>query len=225
MGSLIKLENISKSFYTKSKNENKVLHDINLEIQSGDMVAVTGESGSGKTTLLNILGCHSKATSGAYFFNGVNTTLLEQKAIQNIKNEKIGFVIQDYGLLEEFNVYDNIELPLLFNKNISYTDIPLKVFEVLKKVSLHNYAQEVVENLSGGQKQRIAIARAVVMNPPVLIADEPTGALDIKTTENVLDLFKRINKEGTTLIIATHNSNVSRICNREIRLNDGRISW
>lgn len=223
MNAIIRLDNVSKSFFSKHGEENKVLKNIYLEVEPGEMVAVTGPSGSGKTTLLNILGFVTGATKGSYYLENRNANTLDKKEIQRIRNSKIGFVVQDFDLIEDINAYDNIGLPLLFNKKISYEDMPSMINNALKKVGMFQYGQERVEYLSGGQKQRIGLARAIVQKPDIILADEPTGALDREATDNVLKLLKEINKQGTTIIIVTHNPIVAEICNREIVLNDGQI--
>lgn len=223
MNAIIRLDNVSKSFFSKHGEENKVLKNIYLEVEPGEMVAITGPSGSGKTTLLNILGFVTGVTKGSYYLENRNANTLDKKEIQRIRNSKIGFVVQDFDLIEDINAYDNIGLPLLFNQKISYEDMPSMINNALKKVGMLQYGQERVEYLSGGQKQRIGLARAIVQKPDIILADEPTGALDREATDNVLKLLKEINKQGTTIIIVTHNPIVAEICNREIVLNDGQI--
>lgn len=160
MNAIIRLDNVSKSFFSKHGEENKVLKNIYLEVEPGEMVAITGPSGSGKTTLLNILGFVTGVTKGSYYLENRNANTLDKKEIQRIRNSKIGFVVQDFDLIEDINAYDNIGLPLLFNQKISYEDMPSMINNALKKVGMLQYGQERVEYLSGGQKQRIGVSKS-----------------------------------------------------------------
>ena len=223
MDTIIRLDKVSKSFYSKRREENKVLKNIDLEIEPGEMIAVTGPSGSGKTTLLNILGLVTSITKGKYYLENRETNSLDKKGIQKIRNSKIGFLVQDFNLIDDISAYDNIGLPLLFNQKVSYEEMPSMINNALKKVGMLQYGQERVEYLSGGQKQRIGLARAIVQKPDIILADEPTGALDRDSSEHVLKLLKEINNMGTTIIIVTHNPSVAKGCKREVVLQDGEI--
>lgn len=220
---LIQLRDVSKSFYSKGGRESKILKNINLQIEAGELIGITGDSGSGKTTLLNILGCVSSVTEGDYYLNNQKMDLSHQKLIQTIKNRMIGFIEQDFKLLDELNVYDNIMLPLLFNEEISFNEMNEKIKKALLRVGLPQKANEKTEYLSGGEKQRVAIARAIVIEPSIILADEPTGALDVATSDKIIKLLKEINQAGTTIIIVTHNKLIAKDCDREIVLSDGKI--
>ena len=223
MDTIIRLDKVSKSFYSKRREENKVLKNIDLEIEHGEMIAVTGPSGSGKTTLLNILGLVTSITKGKYYLENREASSLDKKEIQKIRNSKIGFLMQDFNLIDDISACDNIGLPLLFNQKVSYEEMPSMINNALKKVGMLQYGQERVEYLSGGQKQRIGLARAIVQKPDIILADEPTGALDRDSSEHVLKLLKEINNMGTTIIIVTHNPSVAKGCKREVVLQDGEI--
>ncbi|WP_164515116.1 ABC transporter ATP-binding protein [Paenibacillus lentus] len=200
------------------------IDNINLSVKSGEMVAIIGESGSGKTTLLNIIGGNIKEYLGHYKFQGKDFNSLSKREIAEKKNKCIGYIIQDYGLIDDLSVYNNVKLPLLFNQDIKINQIKGLVMSVLEKVNLSKFTDRKVRQLSGGEKQRVAIARAIINRPTLVIADEPTAALDTSNTFKVMELLKKINvEEGVTFIIATHNKKVAEMCNRTIMLQDGKI--
>lgn len=208
-----------KKYYNNGKNsEVRALNGINLEIERGDFCSITGISGSGKSTLLYILGCIDKQTSGVYKLNGIDISQKTEKAKANIRNKQIGFVLQDFGLIEEETVYQNIYVPLLFSNTKRDIDV------ILKQLDIFELKNRKVKKLSGGQRQRVAIARAIVNNPDIILADEPTGSLDTKTTAVIMDIFLKLNKQGKTIIIVTHNMEIAKLTNKRFHISDGIIS-
>ena len=218
--SLVHLENVGKQY----DEYGFALKNITMQVEQGDMVAIIGESGSGKSTLLNIIGCALGEDKGTYLFQGKALNGLSDAQISTVKNKEIGYIWQDFGLIENLSVLQNVKLPLLFNKDVPMEQIESLVREVLAKVQLHQYVRKKVKKLSGGEKQRVAIARAIVNRPQLIIADEPTAALDSTTTIKIMELLKSINETNkTSFIIATHNREVAAMCDRVIELKDGKI--
>ncbi|MEI5995586.1 ABC transporter ATP-binding protein [Candidatus Enterococcus mansonii] len=219
---MIKLEQINK-YYTLAEERLHVLKNINFEIKEKEFVAVMGPSGSGKSTLINLIGFIDKKFEGTYLFEGKKITDFSDKELSMIRNKSVGFVFQNFSLIENNTVFENIELPLLYNGS-AYTDTKKRVQEVLEKVGLGDKGNKYPKQLSGGQQQRIAIARAIVNSPRFIIADEPTGALDSKTSDDIMKLFQDLNKEeGVTIILVTHNPEMVHYCDRLIRVKDGEI--
>jgi putative ABC transport system ATP-binding protein len=216
---MIKLINLNKFYNYKEENELHVLKDVNLEIKKGEFTAVTGRSGNGKTTLFNILGCVDSFQNGTYLFNDIDISKAGQSQLSKLRNEKIGFVQQDFSLIEEFSVLQNVMIPLFFSKG-SFKSKKEKAVSALEKVGLSEIKAKHSAKLSGGQKQRVAIARAIVNDPDIVLADEPTGSLDRKTADEIMTLFQELNSQGSTLIIITHDKNVSDLCSRVIRISD-----
>ena len=221
---LIQLSGIHKYYHHKQPSEVHALQGIHLEIERGDMVAVMGRSGSGKSTMLHIIGFLDDYQEGTYLFDGEDAAAKTDDALADWRNRKIGFVLQDFGLILSKTAYDNIAVPLLFNKRISRKEIPLLVDEALALVGLSDKRNAPVSQLSGGQKQRVAIARAMVTKPLLLIADEPTGALDTATSAEILELMAGLNRSGVTILMATHAQEVADCCRRRLAINDGKIS-
>lgn len=222
MSSLIKLENITKS-YQLGANTFHALKDVNLEIQSGEMTAIIGVSGSGKSTLMNIMGFLDHGTSGRYLFNDIDVSGFTEHELASIRNKKIGFVFQSFFLLSRSNALQNVMLPL-FYRGIPRKEAEEKARLMLDKMGVGHVAHHKPNQLSGGQQQRVAIARALVGNPDVILADEPTGALDSETGREVMELFVNLNrKEGRTIVIITHDKDVSRLCERVVAIKDGCI--
>lgn len=215
----INLKNISKSFSIDKATMVNVLKNINLQINESEMVAIIGKSGAGKSTLLNIIGCLDNAESGEYMLDEINIQNLSASELAQIRNSKFGFVMQDFALIEDESVKHNIEIPVLFSKNKKNIDYSI----LTKKLGIKNLLSRKVSLLSGGEKQRVAIARAIVNNPKYIIADEPTGALDTKTSSEIMELFKTLNKEGKTIIIVTHDPEIAQQCDRIIEISDGNI--
>ncbi|MCD7731346.1 MAG: ABC transporter ATP-binding protein [Oscillospiraceae bacterium] len=219
---MIKLSNIGKIYNKGKSNECIALTNVNIEIADGELTAVVGRSGSGKSTLLHILGCIDNSTSGKYYLGDDLVSGLSGNQMADVRNKKIGIVMQDFALVEEYSSIENVMIPLAFSKH------PKKqrketAMNALKAVDINDLANKNVKELSGGQKQRVAIARAIVNNPSVILADEPTGALDSKTAADIMDLFKKLNNDGKTVIIVTHDKEIAAQCGRIIEISDGRI--
>lgn len=222
MTKLIELKGINKT-YKNGEQELRVLKDIDLEVEEGEFVAIMGPSGSGKSTLMNVIGLLDRPTSGEYFLEGQEVGNLSEKKLARVRNEQIGFVFQQFFLLSKLNAFQNVELPLI------YAGVhPAKRKEIaeqyLEKVELGSRMHHLPSELSGGQKQRVAIARALVNQPAIVLADEPTGALDTKTGEQIMDLLTKLNEEGKTIIMVTHEPEIAAFANRRIVIRDGVIS-
>ena len=220
---IIKLDNIVKKFYIGKPNELEILHGISLEVQKGEFVSIVGPSGSGKSTLLNLIGVLDRPTSGSYILDGIDVSSAKDKKLSAMRNKKIGFVFQTYNLISKTTALKNIELPMLY-AGVSKSERTKKAKELLKLVEMSDREKHLPEELSGGQKQRVAIARAMANNPAILLADEPTGALDSKTGRLVMDLFHKLNKEqGITIVLITHSQELASETDRIISLKDGNI--
>ncbi|WP_299080937.1 ABC transporter ATP-binding protein [uncultured Paraglaciecola sp.] len=219
---LIQLDNINKSFVTDDI-ETLALSNIELNIEKGEFVAITGPSGCGKSTLLSLLGLLDVASSGHYQLNQHQTEQLSKGNRARIRNLEIGFIFQSFNLISELNVYENIELPLSYRKDLNKADIKQKVTEVLAQVEMSHRSKHFPSQLSGGQQQRVAIARALVGSPSLLLADEPTGNLDSKNAQMVMDLLSDLHKKGATICMVTHDNHSAAAAPRRISLFDGRI--
>ena len=220
--SVIKLINIEKSYNAGKLNEFHVLKGISAEIKDGELVAIVGKSGAGKSTLLHIIACIDNYDSGEYYIDDLLIKNMSEKKLANIRNEKIGIVMQDFSLVEDFTVLENVIIPLDFAKKKS-KNTKEQALKALKQVKMEEYAKKRVKNLSGGEKQRVAIARAIINNPDLILADEPTGSLDSANTEAIMDLFFSLNKQGKTIIIVTHDKELAEKCHRIIEISVGRI--
>jgi putative ABC transport system ATP-binding protein len=218
---MIKLINVYKE-YVNGSLKVPVLHDINLEIKDGEFVAIMGPSGSGKSTLMNIIGFLDNQTSGSYELNDEQIDNFNESKLAQLRNKYIGFVFQQYFLFPKQNALKNVASPLIY-ANVSRREREGKAMEMLEKVGLADRANHLPNELSGGQKQRVCIARALVNEPEIILADEPTGALDTKTGIQIMDLFKQLNEEGKTIIVVTHEEEVAAYADRVIFLRDGRI--
>lgn len=219
---MITLKNIVKIYNIKKPNEFKALHGVSAEIKDGEMVAVIGKSGAGKSTLLHILACIDSYQSGEYTLDGTLVKDLSENQYAKIRNEKLGMVMQDFALIDDFTAIENVMIPLDFSKK-KVKNKKEKALSALRAAGIEELAKKPCNKLSGGQKQRVAIARAIVNEPAIILADEPTGALDNKTSEEILNLFKELNKQGSTIIIVTHDLKVAQQCNRIIEISDGKI--
>lgn len=218
---MIRLENVVKRYNNKKANEFEALHGISIEIEQGELVAIIGKSGAGKSTLLHIIACIDSYEEGEYYIDDLLIKHLSDRKLAEIRNEKIGIVMQDFALVEEASCIDNVMLPLDFAKKKKKNRRELAQL-ALEQVQMGEYSKKPVNQLSGGQKQRVAIARAIVNEPEILIADEPTGALDTKTSEEIMKLFKELNEQNRTVIIVTHDPTVAEECQRVIEISDGR---
>jgi putative ABC transport system ATP-binding protein len=218
---MIELSNITKT-YRMGEMDITVLSGITLKVKSGELIAIMGPSGSGKSTLMNIIGCLDRPTSGAYHFENREISTLSDDELAAVRNGKIGFVFQTFNLLPRFSALKNVEVPLI------YSGVPARLrieraMPVLQKVGLADRMNHKPTELSGGQQQRVAIARALVNNPPLLLADEPTGNLDSRSGSEVLDILTGLNRQGVTIMIVTHDRDVAARCKRIINLKDGQI--
>ena len=219
MNKLIELNNISKSF--KSCN---VLNNISLNVYEKDMIAIVGKSGSGKSTLLNIMGLFLKPDSGKYFIQEKDADSLKEKETAKLRNSFFGFVVQDFALIDGLSVYQNIMIPINYLKSKKEREISKsRINGILKSLDIYDKKSEPVYNLSGCQKQRAAIARALVNDPKIILADEPTGALDSKNALSIMNIFKELNNAGKTIILVTHDNDVANTCNKIISISDGNI--
>lgn len=221
---MIELNNIVKIYNPKSSSPTTALSGISLDVKDGEMVAVMGVSGSGKSTLLNIIGCLDKATEGEYFLNGKNIGEYKTKELYSLRNKTFGFILQDYGLVEDKSVLTNIMYPLAFSKDVSFWKMKSIAKDAVKRVCIEGLMRKKVSKLSGGQKQRAAIARAIVNSPDIILADEPTAALDHKTADEIMKLMKELNGNGTTVIIVTHDKRIADMCQRTVFIRDGKIA-
>ena len=220
---MIQIKNLVKIYNKGKTNEFCALEGIDLSIEEGEMVAIIGKSGAGKSTLLHILAAIDPYDKGSYLVDGVSVGDLKEKDRARFRNQKIGIVMQDYALIDEYTIEENVQIPLIFGK-VKGNDVRReKIMTALKNVGLDELAKKPVRQLSGGQKQRVAIARALVNNPAFLLADEPTGALDSKTSGEIMDVFEKLNQGGKTVIIVTHDMEVAARCGRVIEISDGEI--
>ena len=219
---MIKLSNIQKIYNKGKSNEFEALKDVSLTIKDGELVAIIGKSGAGKSTLLHIIACIDSYEDGKYVIDDVLVKNLSEKKLAEIRNSRIGIVMQDFALVDDFSCIENVLLPLDFAAK-KKSDRKELALAALKSVGMDGMAKKPVNKLSGGQKQRVAIARAIVNKPSVILADEPTGALDSKTAAEIMELFHELNKKGHTVIIVTHDLEIAKQCNRIIEISDGKI--
>lgn len=220
---MIEIKNLVKIYNKGKTNEFCALKGIDLSIEEGEMVAIIGKSGAGKSTLLHILAAIDSYDKGSYLVDGVSVGDLKEKDRARFRNQKIGIVMQDYALIDEYTIEENVQISLIFGK-VKGNDVRReKIMTALENVGLAELAKKPVRQLSGGQKQRVAIARALVNNPTFLLADEPTGALDSKTSGEIMDVFEKLNQGGKTVIIVTHDMEVAARCGRVIEISDGEI--
>jgi putative ABC transport system ATP-binding protein len=221
MSQVIKLEDITKS-YIMGRQELQVLRGISLMINRNEYIALMGPSGSGKSTLMNIVGCLDSPTSGRYILNGNDVSTMQDNDLAEIRNKEIGFVFQQFNLLPRLTALENVALPLVY-AGISKKMRTEMAMEVIKKVDLESRSHHRPNELSGGQCQRVAIARALVNNPSIILADEPTGNLDTKTSYEIMNIFSKIHEDGNTVVLVTHEEDISNYAHRVIRLRDGLV--
>lgn len=218
---MITLNNIAKTYY-QGKLAVPILHGISLTIQSGEFVSIMGPSGSGKSTLMNIIGCLDRPTEGEYMLNDVNILTADESKLALIRNEYIGFVFQHFNLLPRLSAVENVELPLVYG-GVKKAERRKRALEALGKVGLADRVHHLPNELSGGQKRRVAIARAIANNPTFIMADEPTGALDTKSGEQVMDIFTKLNAEGTTIVMVTHEEEVAAYSSHALYCETGKL--
>lgn len=221
--SLLEVKNLRKVYITRfGTNEVKALTNVTFSVEAGEYVAIMGESGSGKTTLLNILASLDKPTSGEVYLKGTNLVQIKEKEISAFRRNNLGFVFQDYNLLDSFSIRDNIFLPLVLAK-VHFSDMEKRLEPIAKKLGIVDILQKFPYEISGGEKQRAAVARALITNPHLILADEPTGALDSKSTEHLLTLFSRINHDGQTILMVTHSVKAASHASRVLFIKDGEV--
>lgn len=214
----IKLESVTK----KVSNDKIILNNVNIEVNDGEMVAIIGKSGAGKSTLLHILGCLDEMTTGKYLLDNEEINKMSKSKKAELRNKTFGYVMQDFGLINEDTVFENIALPLYLSSE-KKKNINSKVMEQIKDMDIESIKDITVEKISGGEKQRVAIARALVNNPKYILADEPTGALDRKNANNVMDILQKLKRDGKTVIVITHDIDIANKCDRQIEISDGEI--
>ncbi len=219
---VIRVEGLTK-VYASGENKVYALRGVDLLVEPGEMIAIMGASGSGKSTMMNILGCLDAPTAGTYHLDGVRVDGLDRNQLADIRNQKIGFVFQGFNLLARTSALDNVELPLLYDRAGRWTDTKAMAARALERVGLGQRMDHQPSELSGGQQQRVAIARALVTQPKLLLADEPTGNLDSRTSVEVMALFQELNDEGITILLVTHEPDVARYARRIVEVRDGRI--
>ena len=219
---LIELKNVYKIYGEGLESEVRALDGVSLTIDKGEFVAIVGQSGSGKSTMMNVLGCLDIPTRGDYHLNGVDVRELSDRELSAIRNKEIGFIFQQYNLIQNLTVLENVELPLIY-QGVGLDDRREMAMEALERVGLAGRVKHKPTEMSGGQQQRVAIARAIATHPPIIMADEPTGALDSKTGLEVLGFLRELNKEGTTVILITHDNSIAATARRVVRLTDGKI--
>lgn len=222
---MIKIQNMNKQFKLNKDSKLSILENMDLSVDDGDFISIMGSSGVGKTTLLNIIGLLDSDYDGTYVLNGTDVSKLKDKNLAKIRNQQIGYVFQDYKLINEFTAYENIEISLLINKDIKSKDIKPRIVQALKDVGLdESLTYKKIAKLSGGEKQRVAIARAIAKNPKLIIADEPTGAIDINTKDSIMKLLKELNENGKTIVLVTHDPDVSAYANKRYDFVDRSLS-
>ena len=221
MEALIHIENMKK-IYNPGENEVRALDGIDLDIEKGDLVAIVGHSGSGKSTLMNMLGCLDTPTSGKYVLDGQDVASMTDNQLADVRNKEIGFIFQGFNLISNLDAVGNVELPLVY-RGVSKNERKQLAMEALKSVGLEDRMKHKPNEMSGGQQQRVAVARAVAAKPPIILADEPTGNLDTKSTQEIMEILKELHKSGRTVIIITHDEEIASQAHRVIRILDGRI--
>lgn len=222
MAKLIKIDSVYKIYSEGLESEVRALDGVSLEIDKGEFVAIVGQSGSGKSTMMNVLGCLDIPTRGDFYLNGVDVKTLSDKELSRIRNKEIGFIFQQYNLIQSLTVLENVELPLIY-QGIEAGERKRMAKEALEKVGLAGREKHKPVQMSGGQQQRVAIARAIATKPNIVMADEPTGALDSHTGKDILSFLQQLNRLGTTVILITHDNSIADTAKRIVRLQDGKI--
>ena len=222
---VLEFKNITKEYEIEGGETQQVLKGVNFAVKPGEFVSIVGPSGSGKSTCMNIIGCLDLPTNGQYFLNAQDVSLLTRDALATLRNETLGFVFQNFNLLGKRNLIDNVSMPLVY-RGVEKSERKDKAYEILEKVKLKGYEKYYPTQLSGGMKQRVAIARALIGNPKIILADEPTGNLDTKTSYEILDLFKELNKNlGITVVMVTHEHDIAMMTQRSICVRDGLVEY
>ena len=219
---LINIKDVCKVYYNTSSNKLYALNKINLKVCKGEYVSIVGKSGSGKSTLMNILGCLDSPTSGEYFLNGQLVSGMNDRKLSEIRNMEIGFIFQSFNLISTLTALENVELPLIYRGMAKYKRNQI-ARNALISVGLGSRMHHKPSQMSGGQQQRVAIARAIAVNPPIILADEPTGNLDSKSSEDIIDILKDLNNNGKTIILITHDTQIAKEAFRIVNINDGKI--
>ncbi len=219
---LIDIKDLYKIYNEGQESEVRALDGVSLQIGRGEFAAIVGASGSGKSTMMNVLGCLDVPTYGEYLLDGVAVGSLSDKELAHIRNRKIGFIFQGYNLLQDLDALDNVTLPLIY-RGVPVWDREDMAMEALERVGMAGRAHHRPSQMSGGQQQRVAIARAIATHPPIIMADEPTGALDSKTGRHVLEILRELYKEGTTILLITHDDGIAATAKRVVRLSDGKV--
>ena len=219
---LIDIRDLYKIYNEGKESEVRALDGVSLQIDKGEFVAIVGQSGSGKSTMMNVLGCLDIPTYGTYLLDGTEVTELSDRQLARIRNREIGFIFQGYNLIQELDALENVTLPLIY-QGVSVFEREDRAMEALAKVGMADRARHRPSEMSGGQQQRVAIARAIATRPPIIMADEPTGALDSKTGRHVLEILRQLNGEGSTIILITHDDGIAAQARRRVRLSDGRV--
>jgi putative ABC transport system ATP-binding protein len=220
--SLLEVENLSRTYHLHDENELTVLHSVSFSVERGESVAIMGRSGSGKSTLLNILGCLDKPTSGLYRLDGREIPWHSEPELARIRNKKIGFVFQEFALIPGYKAWENVALPAI-HAGMTFRSARKQAGEVLGMIGMEKWADRGVEELSGGQRQRVAIARAIMNGPDLILADEPTGALDATTSDQVLQALLGLREHSCTVVMVTHDPHVAKACDRIYQMNDGTL--
>ena len=219
---LINIKDLYKIYNEGQESEVRALDGVSLQIDRGEFVAIVGASGSGKSTMMNVLGCLDVPTRGEYVLNGTDVTSLKDRELARIRNREIGFIFQGYNLIQELDALENVTLPLIY-RGVSVFDREDMAMEALAKVGMDDRAHHRPSEMSGGQQQRVAIARAIATSPPIIMADEPTGALDSRTGRHVLEILRELYRGGTTILLITHDDGIAATAKRVVRLSDGKI--
>lgn len=222
MTEILRMKDVAKYYYN-GEEEQQVLYDVSLTVDKGEFVSILGPSGSGKSTLMNIIGCLDVPTLGQYILDGNDVSVLDERELAKIRNKQIGFIFQSFQLLPRLSAYENVELPMIY-AGIGTNERKKKATDILERMGLGNKLRSLPTQLSGGQQQRVAIARSVVTEPAILLADEPTGALDQKTGTQIMELFEELNNEGRTIIMITHDKSIAARAKRIVHIIDGRLT-